>query len=81
VKRRSNLKGNFTAEAVPKPPIPLVGHGFSRAKILAINRFANLKVNPMECKTIPSRVCPTQKIKTFDPVSAECAEKAKSLFL
>jgi len=58
------------AEAVPKPPIPLVGHGFSRAKMLVIIYFANLKVNPMECETIPSRVCPTLKNLNFGTLSA-----------
>jgi len=48
-----------------KTPISLVGHGFSRANTLTINYFANLKVNPMECETIPSRVCPTLKNPGF----------------
>jgi len=61
----------LTAEAVPKLSISLVGHGFSRAKILAIICFENLKVNPMECETIPSRVCPTLKNRDFDPASAK----------
>ena len=36
----------LTAETGSKISISFVGHGFSRAKILVINYFANLKVRP-----------------------------------
>jgi len=44
----SVIRSRFSVEIVPKPSISLVGHGFSRAKTLAIIYLAILKVNPME---------------------------------
>jgi hypothetical protein len=49
----------LSAEIVPKLSVLFVGHGFSRAKILATNYFANLKVRP------------AQKYLNFDTASAE----------
>jgi len=54
-----------SSETVPKLSISLVGHGFSRAKILVINYFANLKVHP------------TQKYLNFGTVSSVSSQKNK----
>ncbi len=56
-KKRFKVVYLLLSETVPKLSVSLVGHGFSRAKILVISYFANLKVRP------------TQKYLNFDPVS------------